>query len=133
MPIKKPSSNVSGLEEVIDDLLGELKVTSVEDDRYPEMTEQLSKLYQLKQLDKPERVKPDTLLVVAGNIAVAAMIIGFEQKHVVTTKVMSFLTKPRCSIRHLTRPSTWKACKNVKNSYTPSTFWAFTKAIYFCS
>lgn len=95
MPIKKPSSNVSGLEEVIDDLLGELKVTSVEDDRYPEMTKQLSKLYKLKQLDKPERVKPDTLLVVAGNIAVAAMIIGFEQKHVVTTKVMSFLTKLR--------------------------------------
>ncbi len=95
MHIWKRKTEKSGLEEAIDTLLTEMTNFSGDDVEYAKMTEQLSKLYALKEIDTPDRVKRDTLAIVAGNIAIALLIIGFEQSHVVTTKVQAFQTKFR--------------------------------------
>lgn len=83
------------IDDAIDELLDEMKVFTGDSSEYAKMTDQLTKLHALKQNEKPDRVKPDTLAIIAGNIATALLIIGFEQKHVVTTKVTSFLAKLR--------------------------------------
>lgn len=95
MPIRKRQTEKSGLEEAIDDLLLELKSTSAETAEYSQIADQLEKLYKLKEIDTPDRVKKDTLAVVGGNVAIALMIIAFEQHNVVTTKVSGFLSKLR--------------------------------------
>jgi hypothetical protein len=40
------------------------------------------------------RVSPDTLVIVAGNILIVVGIVLFEQKNVITTKALSFISRP---------------------------------------
>lgn len=39
------------------------------------------------------RISPDTALTVAGNLAVALIVIKFEQQNVISTKLMNFMKK----------------------------------------
>lgn len=87
-PSKSPEK--SGLETEIENLLAAMKGHEGHTPEYAACAKQLDVLYNLKDIDKSPRVKPDTLLLVGGNIAVALMIIAFEQKHIITSKVQSF-------------------------------------------
>jgi len=89
------SSEKSGLETEIDNILSAMKGHETHTDEYAACAERLETLYNLKDVDKSDRIKPDTLVIVGGNIAVALMIIAFEQKNIVTSKVLSFLTQTR--------------------------------------
>jgi hypothetical protein len=88
---KKPS----GLDLEIDRILIDMRVPQCTDETYDLMTYQLTKLYELKALDRPERVSKDTLAIIAGNIAVALIIVAYEQKSIIATKTGQFLLKAR--------------------------------------
>jgi hypothetical protein len=88
----------SGLDEVIDDLLSQLKGYTVEEPEYSEIIDMLEKVYTIKSTAEPQktqRVSPDVLVTVLGNLAGIVTIIGFERTHVIASKALSFVLKPR--------------------------------------
>jgi len=89
------SREETGLEKAIDGLLSEMKGFTADTKEYSAMADQLEKLYKLKDIDKPERVKPDTLAIIAGNLLVAVVIVTYESKNILTSKALSFLQKTR--------------------------------------
>lgn len=94
MQIRKPAPKTM-LDNVIDELLDEMILVHGSDDDYSKMTDNLSKLVALKETNSKKRVSPDTAAVVGGNIVVALMIIAFEQKHVITSRVLNFMARAR--------------------------------------
>lgn len=94
MQIRKPAPKTK-LDNVIDELLDEMMLVHGHDDDYSKMTDNLSKLVALKETNSKKRVSPDTAAVVGGNIVVALMIIAFEQKHVITSRVLNFMARAR--------------------------------------
>lgn len=91
----KPRSEEEGLQKAIDELLIEMELHSATSDEYANMADQLSKLYSLKEIDSKKRVSPDTLAMIAANIAGIVLIVGHERAHVVTSKAVSFIWKLR--------------------------------------
>jgi len=92
--LKKPTVK-SGLDRAIDQILAEMEGYTADEEDYDKMTDQLAKLYALKALDKPNRVSPDTLALISGNLLVAVIIVAYEQKNIITSKAGAFLLKTR--------------------------------------
>jgi len=92
---KPKDSNVQGLETAIDTLISEMASHEGETEEYAKMVDNLKTLYTLKLEDKPDRVKLDTIAIVAGNLLGIIIIVGFEKSHVMTSKALSNLLKPR--------------------------------------
>jgi hypothetical protein len=67
----------------------EMKNVDPQSAQHDQMVKQLTDLNALKN----KGVDPNTLLIVAGNIAIAAVVITHEQTSVITTKVLPFLAK----------------------------------------
>ena len=91
--LKKKSTEKSGLEKAIDEILLEMQGFTADSDEYSVMVDQLDKLYKLKEIDKPCRVSPDTWAIVAGNIFGIAMIVGYERSNIVTSKALALIRK----------------------------------------
>lgn len=85
----------SGLDQAIEQILAEMAGYNSDDDEYDKMTHQLEKLYAIKAINRPERVSRDTLAMIAGNITVALIVVAYEQKSIVTSRVGQFLMKVR--------------------------------------
>jgi len=84
------------LDEVIDKVLTQMSETNSGAPEFAAMADQLTKLYKLKEIESPSsRVSPDTLAVVMGNLAGILMILNFERVHIVTSKAIGFVLKPR--------------------------------------
>lgn len=81
------------LNQVIDKLLILMEETDPLSAEYATLADQLSVLTKNKETLSPKLVSPDTLAVIAGNIAVAVLILNYEQMHVVTTKALGFVIK----------------------------------------
>lgn len=92
---QKEPDEESGLKKAIDTVFSEMASVSCDSDDYAKMVKQLSKLYSLKEIDKPARVSPDTIALVIGNIIGILLIVGHERTHVVTSKAMQFVLKLR--------------------------------------
>lgn len=84
-----------GLQKEIDALL----ISMADEDRgsvdYTRKVDHLTKLYALKEKPSDRRVSPDTMAIVAGNLAGILMIVGHEKAHVVTSKALGFILKAR--------------------------------------
>jgi hypothetical protein len=85
----------SNLDMVIDNALSEFGEVSVGTPEYAEKVAQLTKLYQLKEIDSKRKVSKDTLAIVAGNLAGIVLMLSYERAHVITTKAIGFVLKPR--------------------------------------
>lgn len=83
----------TGLEKAIDDLLNEMNSVSSDSEEYSKMVDQLVKIYNLKDVDRPKRISPDTLATVLGNLAGILLIVGHERANVVTSKALGFVLK----------------------------------------
>jgi len=60
------------------------------DEKYDTTLTQLERLFALKQLEKPERVSPDTKATIAANLAGILTIVAYEHSHVIVTKALTF-------------------------------------------
>lgn len=85
----------SELDETITQLIRQMDGFTGDQEEYATMVDQLDKLYKLRQNDKPDRVSKDTLAIVAGNLVGILVIVGYEQRHVITTKALSFILRTR--------------------------------------
>lgn len=79
------------LQSRIDEALSELEGTKIDTNEYQKMLTVVERLYKLQENNTPARVSRDTLVTVAGNLAVVVLILGFEREHVLTTKAFAFL------------------------------------------
>jgi len=84
-----------GLEKAINELLNDMTSFTSDSKEYTIMVDQLTKLYSLKVLDRPKRISPDTLAIVAGNLIGILVIVGHERANIVTSKALSFVLKLR--------------------------------------
>ena len=90
----KRRTKTSPLDEAIPEIYRELAGFTSDSDEYDVMTAQLERLYALKQLEKPQRVTPDTWAIIGANLFGIALIIGYERTHVITSKALStFITR----------------------------------------
>lgn len=79
----------------IDDVLSEMQTQGVTSEEYPKL---LRYLEQLNDMRKDERRPPlsiDTIVTVAGNLLGILLIVAYEQKHVMTSKGLSQLIRPK--------------------------------------
>lgn len=92
---QKPKAEKTGLETTIDHLISEMAGHEGNSEEYAKMTKNLDTLYKLKAEDKPDRVDRNTIAIVAGNLIGILVIVSFEKSHVMTSKALSNLLKPR--------------------------------------
>lgn len=93
--VKKESEYDKSITRVLEDM----DMYGPGSDEYDDLIKHLEKLRNWRAEEQTSRrVSPDTLAIVAGNVAIALIIVAFEQKHVVTTKLHGFLHRGKTQI-----------------------------------
>lgn len=87
----------TNLEKEIDRILKEAEYLSPDSEKYSAVTENIERLCKAKSYEKSRSVSPDTIAVIAGNLLGIALILGYEQSHVITSKALNFVLKGRVS------------------------------------
>ena len=63
---------------------------------YEKLLDRISKLYKLKPEERPKRISPDTVLVVAANLFAIIRLTKFENENVIPSKsALSFIKFPK--------------------------------------
>jgi hypothetical protein len=81
------------LNETIERVLQELATEDSHTEKYAAMTDQLTKLYAIRNENRSRRVSPDTLATIAANLFGIGIIIGHERTHIITSKAFGFIRK----------------------------------------
>lgn len=89
----KPDSNDQLLNETIDRVMLDMKTEDPNSEKFAVMTDQLVKLYALKNENRSRRISPDTLATIAANLLGIGIIVGHERTHIVTSKALTFIRK----------------------------------------
>lgn len=89
------STKTDVLEDTIAAALKQLIDTPLGTEEYATMVNQVTKLYELKKSNASQRVSPDTMWTVIGNLTGILLILNYERAHVVTSKAIGFVLKPR--------------------------------------
>lgn len=93
---KRKPAEPTALDREIADVHEQLANTDyANSDEYHDILEKLERLYKIKAEERPDRVKRDTMFLVAGNVVVTAMVVGHERAHVITSKALNFVQKLR--------------------------------------
>jgi hypothetical protein len=84
------------LDELIQHHIAYLEGTEENDEIYAAGVANLKVLMEAKALQPaPRTVSPDTMAIVAANLAGIIVILGFEKANVITSKAIGQLLKPR--------------------------------------
>lgn len=90
-PIKRgPDKLDITIQALLADMEGEIPSSA----KYGELLTRLERLYALRDKSK-KRVSPDTIWLVAGNLAGILVIVAYEQRHVFVSRAQAFLLKPK--------------------------------------
>jgi hypothetical protein len=97
--IRKSEDEKHPLDEPIDNLTHSLAGLDEGDEKHTHAVESLKTLMELRNADKSENrklpVSPEVMTAAGAHILGILLILGFEQKHVLTSKAMSFIPKIR--------------------------------------
>jgi len=85
----------TNLEREIDSVLLKMSTLTPDSKEYTAMTKNLEVLYKARNEEKPCKIKPDTILVVAANLLGIVLILGYEETNIIRSKAMSFVLKGR--------------------------------------
>lgn len=80
---------------IINKIALELQSIDHDSDEYDKLLSRMERVVAMQSSTKTNRVSPDTKVMVLGNLAGIAMIVGFERAHVVTSKALGFVMKLR--------------------------------------
>ena len=89
----KPQTK-SQLDIEIETKLDELRVINAHDKEYDTVLSQVERLYKIKELEKPDRVSPDTWALIGANLVGIALILTHEYTNPITTKAANFAIRP---------------------------------------
>lgn len=81
------------LNEVIENALQRLKASDPETEQYASVRDHLTELYKIRNENRSRRVSPDTVATILANLGGIGIIVGYEQKHIVTSKALGFVRK----------------------------------------
>jgi len=79
------------LEREIARLLKELADLPADGEEYDKISNQLKKLYPLKETDSKKKVSGDVLVGAVANLVGIGMILQYEHVHIVTSKALGFI------------------------------------------
>lgn len=86
----------SDLDGAIAKLKLELDTYGPGDPEWDDHLNQLERLIELRSKTAPkDRISPDTLVLVAGNLLGILIIVGYEHSHVMVSKASGFIIRPR--------------------------------------
>ena len=85
----------SRFDQQIDAILFELQQEKADSERYTSLLVQLDRLTTLKDRERINKVSADTAWMVAGNLIGILIIVAYEQKHIIGSRGMNFLLRPR--------------------------------------
>jgi len=84
------------LDVPIQRVLDEMETLGPDSPEYPMYLEYLERLQKLKtENTSREPIKLDTVVMVAGNLLGILVIVAYEQKHVMVSKGLGFVLKPK--------------------------------------
>ena len=82
------------LEAEINSLLNKLKETTKDSKEYVDLVDRIAKLHKLKTEERPKRVSPDTVFIVAANIFGILWLARYERENVIKApKAFGFIMK----------------------------------------
>lgn len=85
----------SKLDEPIDAVLDAMALLGPDTDEYDTLLEKLERLEKLKRGDRISAPSGDMLVAATGNILGILAIIAYEQKHVMVSKALGMVTRPK--------------------------------------
>ena len=85
----------SKFDQPIDKILDEMARVQQDSDEYSDLLKRLDKLSELQLREQSNKVTADTVWMVAGNIVGILVIVAYEQKHVMASRGMNFILRPR--------------------------------------
>ena len=83
------------LEEEIEVVLDHIKDLTPGTEDYAAALNNLEALYKIRNVKMEIRVKPETVLMVAGNLLGIVLILNHEKANVISTKALGFIMKGR--------------------------------------
>lgn len=89
----KPSKKKSDLEKEIARLFALATECVPGTARYDEITDQIAKLYKLKEVDSKGRVSRDAVVGALTNLTGIVIIVNHEHLHAITSKALGFVGK----------------------------------------
>ena len=91
----KPSYVKTELQAARTAALEELEKLTADSDEYQKIMRHVETLTELINSEKSEKLSPNTLAIILGNISIAGLVLWFERDNVMTTKLFPFLTKDK--------------------------------------
>jgi hypothetical protein len=90
-------TNVHRTNEVIEDILSEIRGMTSGTEEYSNAVDQLSKMIKLQEeIQTPsDKISLDVLITAGANLLGILLILNHERMHVVTSKALGFVTKLR--------------------------------------
>lgn len=85
----------SGIDIAIDQVLHELNNGQIGTEDYSKRLVYLERLVETRQKSQPAKISRDTIVIVTGNVLGIVLIVFAEQNHVVVSKALSFVLKPK--------------------------------------
>ena len=83
------------LDAAIDKLLVELETYDPETEEYKNAMKHLDMLYKMKSGDRRSPISMDSLVSAGVYILGIVIVVSYEHKHVITSKAMGMVPKPR--------------------------------------
>ena len=95
MHIFKRKQEKSIFEIEIERVITEMGIMHPDDDEFTTAVKNLKTLKEAAAIRPEPPIKKEAVLAIAGNLAVALLILNFEKTDVIATKALSFISKPR--------------------------------------
>lgn len=89
----KPPAGTSELDEAITSALRQLDSLPAYSDEYIQILNQVERLSALKTTNRRQRVSPDTMALVLGNLVGIVLIVGYERANVMSSAAKAFVLK----------------------------------------
>jgi hypothetical protein len=92
---KKDENERTAIEWQIDAVYARMREVPITSEEYPKLVVYLERLNKIKHEGKRNPVSLDTIVTVVGSLLGIGMIIVYEQKHVMTSRAMQHLVRPK--------------------------------------
>lgn len=85
----------SVLDDPIEMVLQKMETAGPESSEYPVYLSELEVLVRLKRDEKSNRISPDTMAIVLGNLLGILIIVGYEHGHVFGSRAQNFILRTK--------------------------------------
>jgi hypothetical protein len=92
---KTPDETQVALEKTIVELQHQMQNADADSEEYATMLNRLERLTKLKKPRFLDKISPDTMFIVGGNLVGIVIIVAYEHSHIITSKALSFAGKLR--------------------------------------